>query len=68
MMANTMTPGALNIAVVIPCCNVRKLINNVIVGIGKEVDRIYVVDDCCPEGSGREAQGNCRDAQVRSAP
>ncbi|WP_205997827.1 glycosyltransferase, partial [Pseudomonas viridiflava] len=49
---------------VIPCFNVRKHINDVINSIGKEVDRIYVVDDCCPERSGKEVEQHCRDARV----
>ncbi len=64
MMANTITLDALKVAVVIPCFNVRKHINDVINGIGKEVDRIYVVDDCCPERSGKEVEQHCRDARV----
>ncbi|MBP0951440.1 glycosyltransferase family 2 protein [Pseudomonas alliivorans] len=64
MMANTITLDALKVAVVIPCFNVRKHISNVITGIGKEVDRIYVVDDCCPERSGEEVEQHCHDARV----
>lgn len=52
------------IAVVIPCYRVRKHILEVIDGIGLEVSRIYVVDDCCPEGSGNYVESNCRDQRV----
>lgn len=45
--------GDRRIAVVIPCFRVRKHIASVIAKIGPEVDAIYVVDDCCPEGTGR---------------
>lgn len=38
---------------------------DVIRGIGPEVSRIYVVDDCCPEGTGDFVQTNCRDARVK---
>ena len=41
------------IAVVIPSYRVKKHILSVIAGIGPEVSRIYVVDDRCPEGSGK---------------
>ena len=41
------------IAAVIPCYRVKRHILSVIEAIGAEVDRIYVVDDACPEGSGR---------------
>ncbi|MEH6418229.1 glycosyltransferase family 2 protein [Pseudomonas sp. CGJS7] len=40
------------IAVVIPCYKVTRHIEAVVASIGPEVDRIYCVDDCCPEGSG----------------
>lgn len=40
------------IAVVIPTYKACNHILGVIDGIGPEVARIYVVDDCCPDGSG----------------
>lgn len=40
------------IVVVIPCFKVSKQILTLIQGIGHEVDKIIVVDDCCPEKSG----------------
>lgn len=40
------------IAVVIPCYKVLPHIENVLNAIGPEVWRIYVVNDCCPDGSG----------------
>ena len=40
------------IAVVIPSYKVRDHILGVISHIGPEVTRIYIVDDCCPDGSG----------------
>ncbi|SHN26233.1 Glycosyltransferase involved in cell wall bisynthesis [Pseudomonas asturiensis] len=55
---------AVNIAVVIPCFNVTRHILDVIAGIGKDVRRVYVVDDCCPQGSGKTVQRECRDARV----
>lgn len=39
------------IAIVIPCYKVSRLINNVIDDIPNFVDKIYVVDDKCPENS-----------------
>ena len=33
-------------------------------GIGHEVSRIYVVDDCCPERSGDYVEENCKDKRV----
>lgn len=52
------------IAVVIPCYRVTKHILGVIEAIGPEVSRIYVVDDACPEGSGRLVQESCSDPRV----
>lgn len=52
------------IAVVIPCYKVIAHILNVIAAIGPEVERIYVVDDCCPEGSGAYVEQHCTDGRV----
>lgn len=43
------------IAVVIPCYRVSRHLPTVIAKIGREVDLIYIVDDCCPEQSGYTA-------------
>jgi len=53
------------IAVVIPSYKVRGHILDVIAGIGPEVWRIYVVDDCCPESSGDFVAAHCHDARVK---
>lgn len=53
-----------NIAVVIPCYKVRDHILGVIQGVGPEVSAIYVVDDCCPVGSGDLVQSACSDQRV----
>lgn len=52
------------ICVVIPCFKVRDHILGVISRIGPEVERIFVVDDCCPEGSGDFVRQNCHDSRV----
>lgn len=52
------------VAVVIPCYKVRNHILGVIAGIGNEVSRIYVVDDCCPDKSGEFVESNCTDDRV----
>lgn len=52
------------IAVVIPCYKVKKHILPLIKKIGKDVWRIYVVDDCCPEQSGSYVSQNCKDKRV----
>ena len=53
------------IAVVIPCYKVKKHVLEVIASIGNEVWRIYIVDDACPEGSGRHVEAHCLDQRVR---
>jgi dolichol-phosphate mannosyltransferase len=40
------------LAAIIPCYRVTRHIVGVVEAALAEVDRIYVVDDCCPEGSG----------------
>jgi len=51
-------------AAVIPCYKVGAHTCDVIKGIDPQCWRIYVVDDCCPEGSGRLVQERCRDPRV----
>ncbi|MBB6576834.1 glycosyltransferase involved in cell wall biosynthesis [Comamonas odontotermitis] len=63
-LSTTSPPPASTIAVVIPSYKVTRHILAVIQAIGPEVDRIYVVDDCCPDGSGRYVQENNRDPRV----
>lgn len=53
------------IAVVIPCYKVIAHIQGVIARIGPEVDAIYVVDDACPESSGKWVQSNIHDPRVK---
>lgn len=53
------------IAVVIPCYKVRDHIQEVLLGIGGEVWRIYVVDDGCPEKSGDLVVEEVADPRVR---
>ncbi|RMM81408.1 Group 2 family glycosyltransferase [Pseudomonas coronafaciens pv. striafaciens] len=53
------------IAVVIPCYKVKSHILGVISGIGPEVDKIYVVDDCCPDQSRAFVEQECSDPRVK---
>jgi dolichol-phosphate mannosyltransferase len=53
------------IAVVIPCYAVSRQILGVLERIGPEVQRIYVIDDACPEGSGRLVTESVSDPRVR---
>lgn len=54
-----------SIAVVIPSYKVTQFVLTVIAQIGPEVSRIYVVDDCCPDQSGKFVLANCVDPRVK---
>jgi dolichol-phosphate mannosyltransferase len=64
-MENKATKSAAQIAVVIPCFKVTAHVVGVIQGIGPQVHRIYVVDDCCPDDSGALVQRTCSDPRVQ---
>jgi len=53
-----------HIAVVIPCYRVRSQILGVLAHVPFFVERIYVVDDRCPENSGQLVREECLDARV----
>lgn len=53
------------VSVVIPCYRVRDHILKVLNGIGAEVFRIYVIDDACPEHTGRFVESKTKDKRVR---
>lgn len=53
------------IAVVIPCYKVTRHVLEVIASLGPEVLGIYVVDDACPDGSGKHVERHCVDQRVR---
>ena len=55
----------MRIAVVIPCYKVKDHIRSVIAKIGPEVERIYAVDDHCPEGSGDFIEAIVKDPRVQ---
>lgn len=61
---NALIQGS-KIAVVIPSYKVTRHILNVIDRIGPECWRIYVVNDCCPDGSGKMVREQCRDERIR---
>jgi glycosyltransferase involved in cell wall biosynthesis len=52
------------VAVVIPSYKVTRHILGVLARIGPEVQRIYVVDDRCPDSSGDFVEANNRDPRV----
>ena len=53
------------LGVVIPCYRVRDHVVDVIARIGPEIERIYVVDDACPDASGDAVAAAVRDPRVR---
>jgi dolichol-phosphate mannosyltransferase len=53
------------IAVVMPCYKVIKSIESVVSSIGPEVGLIYIVDDACPEQTGKHIQDHCSDQRIR---
>lgn len=61
--SNIYKPGA--VAVVIPCYRVVRHISSVLAGIPAEVSKIYVVDDACPDGSGKYVESNVTDPRIR---
>ncbi len=54
----------LKIAVVVPCYRETEHILDVIAAIGKEVERIYVIDDACPDNTGEHVLTNCKDKRL----
>lgn len=56
--------GDVRVAVVIPSYRVTRHILGVVAGLPDWVWKIYIVDDCCPEGSGKFVQAHCLDERV----
>lgn len=65
MIGRNVTTTEMQIAVLIPSYKVREHILGVIDKIGLEVCKIYVIDDCCPDGSGDFVEQNCNDPRVK---
>ncbi|MBZ0325586.1 MAG: glycosyltransferase family 2 protein [Alphaproteobacteria bacterium] len=55
----------MKIGIVIPCYKVKRHILSVLDGIGDEAQAVYVVDDCCPEGTGDFVEQSCRRPNLR---
>jgi glycosyltransferase involved in cell wall biosynthesis len=53
------------IAAVIPCFRVTGHILDVLAAMPPAVDRVYVVDDACPDGSGDLVESRCTDPCLR---
>ncbi len=58
-------PPSLRVAAVLPCHRVAGTILGVLSAIGAECERIYVIDDACPDGSGALVERECHDPRVR---
>ena len=54
----------MKIAVAIPCYNVKSQILDVILQIPSKVERIYVVDDQCPQQTGQYVAQQCDDPRI----
>lgn len=57
--------SGMRVAVVIPCYKCRETALSVVSGIGAEVRDIYVVDDACPQQTGRHVAESSRDSRVK---
>jgi glycosyltransferase involved in cell wall biosynthesis len=57
--------SVIQVSVVIPCFDVAESILDVITRIGDDVEKVYVVDDCCPENTGDLVERECADPRVR---
>ena len=53
------------VAVVIPCFRVKNWIIDLLKEIGPGVDKIYVVDDACPEESGKTVLNESEDPRIK---
>jgi len=61
----TVPSAAPTIAVVIPAFRETQHVLDVLARCGPEVTRIYVVDDGCPDATGRLVESRCTDPRVR---
>lgn len=55
----------LKVAVVVPCYRVADRVLDVLAAMPERVDRIFCVDDACPQKSGERVEAECRDSRVR---
>ena len=55
---------SVSIAVVIPCFKVSNHILNLISEIGDEISKIYIIDDCCPENTGKLVSQHVDDNRI----
>lgn len=53
------------IAAILPCYNSKSHVLDVIQNIGPAVERIYVIDDDCPQNTGHFVETNSQDSRVK---
>ena len=53
-----------HVAAIIPCYKVKAQISEVLAGVDDLIEKIYVVDDACPEGTGEFVEQSCTDPRV----
>lgn len=54
----------MKIAAIVPCYKASRHISDLFCRFGPEVDRIYVVDDKCPEETGKKVQSLVKDPRI----
>ena len=64
-LPQSMSPANAKVGVVIPSYRVTAHILDVLARVGPQCHAIYVVDDACPDGSGRLVQQRCQDPRVK---
>ena len=64
LYSDSETDSAPIIGAVIPCFKVIPMIDGVLQGMPSFIDKIYCVDDKCPEDSGRYIQNNHQDPRI----
>ena len=63
-MSETSSPNPPRIAIVIPCYRVANHIVDVVKNLPPWINRIFAVDDACPEASGDILQQSCTDPRL----
>ena len=64
-VSDTDPSRGLHVAIVIPCYRVGEVVVELIDRVPAFVSSIHVVDDACPDGSGRLVETRCGDPRVR---
>lgn len=58
------SPELMPVSVVVPCYRVSAHIQGVISSLPNWIERIYIVDDCCPEQSGKRVEAAWSDLRI----